>query len=111
GPLAPGATVTCSADNPYVITAADVDAGSVKNTATASGDGPAGNPVDSPPSSTMTPTKPSPALSLVKKVAKVTDVNGDGKTNAGDTIVWTFDLTNTGDTTLTNVAVSDPLAG
>jgi len=111
GSLAPGATITCTADSAYVITAADVQAGSVKNTATASGTDPSGNPVGSLPDSTVTPVAQTPGLSLDKKVASVTDVNGNSKTDAGDIINWTFDLTNTGDVTLTNVKVNDPLAG
>jgi uncharacterized repeat protein (TIGR01451 family) len=41
----------------------------------------------------------------------VTDVNGDGKTDLGDTIAWIFLVTNTGTVTLSSVGVNDSTAG
>ena len=46
-----------------------------------------------------------------KRVAAVADVDGDGLTGVGETIAWEFDLTNTGNVTLTDLVVTDPLAG
>ncbi len=117
GPLAPGASVTCVADAAYVITPADVDAGSVLNVAIAKGEKPGGDPADpaddvpSNEDETETPTDPAPSLVLDKKVASVTDVNGNGLTDLGDEIRWEFELTNSGNVTLTDLAVDDPLAG
>ncbi len=108
-PLAPGASTTCTAA-PHTITQADVDAGVVNNTATASAKNPAGTTVPSNPSSTSTPVTQASGLQLTKSAA-VTDVNGDGKTDLGDTIAWSFLVKNTGTTTLTTVAVADPKAG
>ena len=51
-----------------------------------------------------------PTLQLTKSAA-VTDVNGDGKTDLGDKITWSFLVKNTGTTTVTSVAVADPTAG
>ena len=38
-------------------------------------------------------------------------MNGDGKTDLGDTIQWSFLVKNTGTTTITNSTVADPIAG
>ena len=71
---------------------------------------PAGGPWTSAPSSTDTAVHQAPALGLTKSAA-VTDVDGDGQTDLGDTIVWSLLVTNTGTTTLTGVGVNDPMAG
>ncbi len=48
---------------------------------------------------------------MLTKSAAVTDVNTDFKIDLGDTIAWSFLVKNTGTTTITNVAVTDPTAG
>ncbi len=108
--LAPGASTTCTATTAHTVTQADVDAGVVSNTATAAGKDPSNTTVPSNPSSTDTPVVQASSLQLTKSAA-VTDVNGDGKTDLGDTIAWSFLVKNTGTTTVTNVAVTDPTAG
>ena len=90
--LAPAATVTCTAT--YVVTQADADAGRIQNTATATGVPPAGGTVTSDPSTNTVPITPSPALTLVK-TASVSNV-----TAAGQTVTYTFLVTNTGNVTL-----------
>ena len=107
--LAPGASTTCTSAA-YTIVQADVDAGVVSNTATATGKSPAGATVTSNSSHTDTAVTRTSNLKLVKK-ATVADVNGDFKTDLGDTITWTFKVTNSGTTTLTSVSVIDPTAG
>ena len=99
--LAPGASETCSGS--YTVTQANVDNGSVTNTATASALTPADNPVASANArrSPSTPTRRPPRLSLVKS----TDSTGYGA--AGDTIDYSYLVTNTGTTTLSGVGVSD----
>ena len=109
--LAPGDTTTCTADSVYVITQADVDNGSVDNTAHATGQRPNGNPVVSNDDSTTTPTATLTGLSFTKSAGTPVDVNGDGRVDAGDTIAYSFTVTNTGVVTLDNVVVHDPLAG
>ncbi len=89
----------------YVITATDITNGSVVNAATASVDA-GGSPLTANDSVT-TPLTLTSSLTL-DKVAALVD-GGDGIANAGDTIDYTFTVTNTGTSTLTNVSVSDPL--
>jgi hypothetical protein len=106
--LAPGATVTCTAT--YTVGQRDLDAGSISNTATASGHDPADNTITSPPSTAkVTSTAPS-KLGLVK-TGHAVDVNHDGVIDAGDRIDWKLVATNLGATTITNIAVSDPTGG
>ncbi|MCA0297046.1 MAG: CshA/CshB family fibrillar adhesin-related protein [Actinobacteria bacterium] len=107
-PLAPGASVDCTASADYVVTALDVASGSVANSAIVKGTDPDDDPVTSPPSTTSTTTTvPAPSMVLDKAVASVTDANGSGITDAGDTIAYTFTVTNTGNVPLAGVVVKD----
>ncbi|MGL6160989.1 DUF7507 domain-containing protein, partial [Microbulbifer sp.] len=96
--LAPGAIATCSGT--HTITQAEVDAGTVDNTATASGTDPGSNPV-SANDSTSTALSASPALSLDKSAAD------SGYAAVGDTINYSYLVTNTGNVTVGDIAVSD----
>ncbi|MFJ5927094.1 hypothetical protein ACIQF6_31345 [Kitasatospora sp. NPDC092948] len=98
--LNPGASTLCHGT--YVVTAADVAAGHVTNTAHAGGTDPEGRPVVSPPGEVTVETVPS-ASSL--SVVKQSDVKGSAR--AGDTVTYTYTVTNTGSTVLTDVAVRD----
>ncbi|MGL6161741.1 DUF7507 domain-containing protein, partial [Microbulbifer sp.] len=97
--LAPGGIATCSGT--HTITQAEVDAGTVDNTATANGTDPDSNPV-SANDSTSTALTASPALDL-NKTAGAPSGN-----NAGDTIDYTFTVTNTGNVTIDGIAINDP---
>ncbi|MCW2845839.1 MAG: hypothetical protein JWN22_3755 [Nocardioides sp.] len=108
GALAPGANVTCTAKS-YPLTQADVNTGRVDNTATASGTPPTGSPVTDT-DSTTTPVATSASIELIKTAGGVHDVNGNG-IDDGDTITYTFKVTNTGNVTLTNISVADPKVG
>ncbi|MBD8585883.1 DUF11 domain-containing protein [Frigoribacterium sp. CFBP 8766] len=101
GTLAPGQQVTATAR--YALTQADVDRGSVANTATASGTPPAGGAVRASGSALVT-VAPAPAVALTKSVAGTA-------ARAGDVLTYTFTATNTGNQTLTSVSVADPLPG
>ncbi len=109
--LLPQESTTCVADNPYIVTLADVDDGVVRNVATATGTPPGGDPVTSPESETNTPTVDRvPGVGLSKK-AVLNDTNGNGLADLGETVAWTFVVTNTGNVTLRTIAVIDPRAG
>ena len=98
GGLAPGGSMTCTAS--YTITQADLDSGSVKNTAKASANGTDSNPDDE----TVT-AEQKPALSLVK-TASPTSYD-----SVGDVISYSYLVTNTGNVTLAGpVTVADDKA-
>ncbi|MGN6325371.1 DUF7507 domain-containing protein [Pseudolysinimonas sp.] len=102
--LAPGAAVTCTADALYTVTAADVTAGSVDNSATASGTPPTGPAITSTPSTTSTPaTAPAPGISIVKSVTP----SGPATFVPGQTLTYHFVVTNTGNVALSGIVVTD----
>lgn len=129
GPIAllnPQATDNATFTAVYTITQADVDKGFVYNTATATGSSPGntndvttastnGNPakptdVIDPtcPTCTITPFEQKGKIALIKKVTNTgTGVNGTFL--QGDIIKYLFTITNTGNLTLTNLVLTDPL--
>ena len=92
GALSPNET--CSATATYTITQADLDGGSVKNTATASG----GGATSDEATATVTATQ-SPALSLVKTATPAT------YSTVGQVITYSYVIKNTGNVTLTGPSV------
>ncbi|MDR0960373.1 MAG: DUF11 domain-containing protein [Propionibacteriaceae bacterium] len=105
GQLAPGASSECTAT--YTVTQADVDKGTIANSATATAVPPSGTPITSPPGETTTTTDDNPSLSVEKK-GTLRDLDGDGLADAGETIAYTFTITNNGGVTVTAPAISDP---
>lgn len=82
----------------------------MSNSARASGNLPDGSPVSSDVSTVdVTITGARPGLTL-QKTATLDD-GGDGRADAGDTVTYSFVLRNTGNITLVDIALSDPLAG
>ncbi len=109
--LAPGASTTCTATAPHVITQADVDAGVVNNTATASRLAPVQRDHHLELVVDVDAGQPDAGSLQLTKSAAVTDANGNGKTDLGDTITWSFLVKNTGTVTASTVAVTDAKAG
>ena len=101
--LAPGASTTCTAAT-YLTTQAQVDAGSVVNTADASGTPPIGAAVTDSDTLTISASA-APSIAIVKS-ADVTTVNAEG-----DPINYSFLVTNDGNVTLTGVGVTDAAVG
>ncbi|MCM6764091.1 Ig-like domain-containing protein [Rathayibacter sp. ZW T2_19] len=102
GSLGVGQSVTATAS--YAITQADIDAGSVLNTATATGTPPSGAAVTSTASKTV-------VLTRANDLAFTKTANPSFISAAGSVVTYTFRATNTGNTTLTSVGISDPKAG
>ncbi len=100
--LFPNSTLTCTGS--YTVNQADLDAGSVSNTSTASGVGPQGQPATATGSAAV-PAVQSPHLTLTKTADPATF------SNVGDTINYELVATNDGNVTLHNVSISDPKLG
>ena len=104
GTLKPGETKTV--ETTYPVTQNDVDAGEVTNEASVTGESP--NPGDDDPTdndSVTTPITPAPGISIVKSSDK-SEIR-----DLGETVTYTLVVTNTGNVTLTNIVVTDPLTG
>jgi len=99
--LAPGAVDSTTFTGSKTLSQGDINAGTFTNTATACGTPPVGIAVCDPDDDTQT-LGPQPSLSIVK-TADRTSYNA-----VNQVINYTITATNTGNTTLTNVTVTDP---
>ena len=82
----------------------------IENTAVATGTYLTDTTVTSEESTQMVPVEGGvPKLTLTKSIAAITDVNGNGLTDALDTITYSFRVENSGNLTLNNVIVTDEL--
>ncbi|GAA1246045.1 putative repeat protein (TIGR01451 family) [Microbacterium phyllosphaerae] len=106
--LAPGASVTCAPVD-YTLTQGDIDEGIVRNTASVTADAPVGTVTDT--ASASADIERTAGIDLQKNVGQVQDANGDGFIGAGDTVQYSFTVRNTGNTTLDDVEITDPLLG
>ncbi len=98
--LAPAAVMTCTAT--YTVTPADVASGFVANTATVTGDPPTPLAQVSAQDSATIPPEQLRRIEL-EKTASAPDSNGE--------VTYSFEVTNTGNVTLSSVTVTDPLPG
>ncbi|GMA38019.1 DUF7507 domain-containing protein [Mobilicoccus caccae] len=108
GTLTPGKPHECTVT--YTVTQSDADAGRVDVTTTASGTDPSGAAQTVTSGGSTTWTSPS-GMSLVKTAGEVVDADEDGIVSAGDTVAYSFQVTNTGATTLSGVIIDDPTIG
>ncbi len=112
--LNPGQSATFEAV--YTLTTLDVlraadSTNGVSNTATATGTDPQSNPVTSPGDTATTTIAAGPALTI-SKAAVLTEAGlVDGLAAEGDTITYTYTITNTGNVPLSDVSVSDTHEG
>ncbi|WP_460490212.1 COG1470 family protein, partial [Belliella aquatica] len=102
--LAPGGSAEFTAT--YTITQADVDNGSVVNTATATGTPPTGTDVTATDTETITVDNSAATASIT-----ITKSASQSTYGLGDVITYTFTVENTGDFTLIGVKVEDALPG
>ncbi len=111
--LAPGASDNTTYTATYAISQADIDAGEVVNQATVTGTDPYGTDVTDDSGTTTgddtpltTPLTRGPSIALVKTA----DASALGTPpQQGDIISYAFEVTNTGNVTLTNVTLTDIL--
>jgi len=103
--LAPGESITFTAS--YVITQEDIDAGSVLNTVTATGEDHEGETVSVSDDETVEvdPDTLSPELTVNKTADPLTF------SQVGDVITYTIIVENTGNVTITDIDVVDELTG
>jgi len=102
--------MTCTASAPYVLQAADVTAGRLVNTATATGLDPNGTPLKGTDTKVLNSGEPA-AIALKKTAVLTDDADANGELTVDDTLTYTLVATNTGAVALTNVNVSDDLVG
>jgi uncharacterized repeat protein (TIGR01451 family)/gliding motility-associated-like protein len=100
--LLPGASTVIATS--YTVTQADLDAGTVDNTASVSGEGPGGRTVASKDGESV-PGVRAGGIQLIKTATPKLYIQ------AGQVINYTLEVTNTGNLTLDNVTVTDPLTG
>ncbi|MFK7803941.1 MAG: hypothetical protein AB8G95_20070 [Anaerolineae bacterium] len=106
--LAPGLTMSCVAT--YTVTITDVNVGEIFNTGTVSAEDPQDNSIDDSDIEVVPPNQ-RPAIEILKSVAGSQDIDQSGNLSAGDLLTYTFTISNTGNVTLNDVQLGDPLPG
>ena len=112
--LSVGASDSTTFTASHTLTLADLAALTVTNQATVNASSFAGPVSDLSDESSTSGDDPTivnvtevPAIALVKTVGSVTDANFNGFTDEGDIINYAFTVTNTGNVTLLNIALTD----
>lgn len=102
GTLIPGESAIYTAT--YTVTQADIDAGgNITNTAKVTGTLPGGDSIEQPSNTVKVPVEnASPSISLIKTGVYASETR---------TITYTFTVINTGNVTVTNITVNDPILG
>ena len=99
----PNGTITCKVS--HTITETDLDAGSVNNVSSSTGKDPSTNAVTSLTDNETVTAIQNPSISIVKS-SDATGTNG-----VGDTITYSYFVTNEGNVTLSSLSVTDPHTG
>ena len=95
----------------HEVTEQDILAGSVKNAATAEGDGPDDKDPDPTPGTTEDPTEdPNPKFEVTKETTS-TAAAEDGKYALGETIEYKITVKNVGNLTISNIKLTDEIEG
>ena len=108
GVLAAGAVETATIT--HTVTQAEFNAGTLTNTVTATGTPSVGTTVSANDSETLTFTSPSISVDKTRNPG-FTDNDSNGRLSAGDQVTYTYQVTNDGDTNLTNVTLNDDKIG
>jgi uncharacterized repeat protein (TIGR01451 family)/gliding motility-associated-like protein len=102
----------------YAVTQADIDAGTITNQASVDGFAPDETKVSDLSGSSETNNDAdvlvictAPSITITKDGMFNDSTSPKGIINPGDTITYTFVIKNTGNVTLTNVTITDPLPG
>lgn len=103
--LQPNEAVTCTGTR--TVTQADVDAGSVNNTAETCGTPQGGTTPICRQGTNTIPVTRSPQLGITKTVTGNNDADGSGAPSQGDTLTYRITVTNTGNVTIVNPGASD----
>ncbi|MDX2026969.1 hypothetical protein [Microcella sp.] len=110
--LAVGESASCTGTATRTVALADLGVGSVSNGATASATPPFGAAAVGSPESiaTITTVAVAPAVSIIT-IGTVTPVDNQSAAALGNTVTWSYVVTNTGNVPLTELTVNDPEGG